>query len=78
MSALSVSVPDSVMSGLEKISSQEGISINQFVNAAIAEKISVFLSDEYAQERALRGDRESFLAVLNKAPDVEPTPPDEE
>lgn len=78
MSQLSVRVPDSVMSGLEKISSQEGISINQFVNAAIAEKISIFLSDEYVQERAKRGDRESFLAVLNKAPDVEPTQSDEE
>jgi hypothetical protein len=70
MSELSVAIPDSVMHGLQKISQEEGVSIEQFVTSAIAEKMSAFMSEGYLQERARRGSREKFLAVLNNAPEV--------
>lgn len=50
----------------------EGISMNQFIMLAVAEKIATLSTMNYLEERAKRGSREKFLAVLAKAPDVEP------
>jgi hypothetical protein len=38
----------------------------------VAEKIAVFMTVEYLQERAKRGSQEKFEAVLAKVPDIEP------
>jgi len=46
--------------------------MNQFIMLAIAEKIATLSTMNYLEERAKRGSREKFLAVLAKAPDVEP------
>jgi predicted HicB family RNase H-like nuclease len=60
-------------SALKEIAKAEGISMNQFVTIAIAEKIaSLNALDDYLEKRAERGSREKLLAVLAKAPDVEP------
>jgi hypothetical protein len=69
MSRILISLPDSIIRGLREMTRDEGVSIEQFVSSAIAEKLSVYLSDEYLQERAQRGSREKFLAVLDNAPD---------
>jgi hypothetical protein len=50
----------------------EGISMNQFIMLAVAEKIATLSTMNYLEERAKRGSREKFLAVLEKAPDIEP------
>jgi hypothetical protein len=55
-----------------KLAQQDGISIDQFIATAVAEKIAVLMTVEYLQERAKRGNREKFEAVLAKVPDVEP------
>jgi hypothetical protein len=60
-------------SDLKEIAKAEVISMNQFVTIAIAEKIaSLNALDDYLEKRAERGSREKLLAVLAKAPDVEP------
>jgi len=46
--------------------------MNQFIMLAVAEKIATLSTMNYLEERAKRGSREKFLAVLEKAPDVEP------
>jgi hypothetical protein len=55
-----------------KLAQQDGISIGQFIATAVAEKIAALMTVEYLQERAKRGSREKFEAVLAKVPDVEP------
>jgi predicted DNA-binding protein len=72
MSALSLRLPKSMYEQLRELSQEEGISMNQFVLLAIAEKIATLMTVEYLEARAKRGSREKFLAVLAKAPDVEP------
>lgn len=62
-------------SHIRQIAKREGISMNQFITWAIAEKMATLDAKEYLQMRAERGSREKLLAVLAKAPDVEP--PDE-
>ena len=72
MSALSVRIPKSMHEQLRELASEEGVSINQFVTLAIAEKIATLTTIEYLQQRAKLGSREKLLAALAKAPDVEP------
>ena len=72
MSTLSLRLPESLHQKVREVSEQEGVTVDQFVAAAVAEKLAAFLSVEYLEERARRGSREKFLAVLAKVPDVEP------
>jgi hypothetical protein len=51
---------------------KEGISINQFIMLAIAEKMAALDAVNYLEERAKQGNREKLLMVLAKAPDIEP------
>jgi len=50
---------------------EEGISVNQFVLLAVAEKVAALTTIEYLEKRAKSGSRERLLEILNKAPDVE-------
>ncbi len=72
MSMMSLRLPKSMHNDLKELAKIEGISMNQFVTIAIAEKIATLNTLEYLAERAKRGSREKLLAVLAKAPDVEP------
>ncbi len=72
MSALSVRIPKSLHEQLRELANEEGVSINQFVTLAIAEKIATITTIEYLEKRAQRGSREKLLAALAKVPDVEP------
>lgn len=57
---------------LKNVAKVEGVSMNQFVTIAIAEKIASLNTLNYLEKRAKRGSRDKLLAVLAKAPDVEP------
>jgi hypothetical protein len=72
MSVLSLRLPTSLHEQLRTLAEKEGISINQFITLAIAEKVASIDTKNYLQQRAKRGTREKLLAVLAKAPDVEP------
>lgn len=77
MSMLSLRLPKSLYGDLKEIAKSEGVSMNQFVTIAIAEKIAALNTLDYLEKRAKRGSREKLLAVLAKAPDVEPEEYDE-
>ncbi len=72
MSMLSLRLPKSLYGDLKDVAKVEGVSMNQFVAIAIAEKIASLNALDYLGKRAKRGSREKLLAVLAKAPDVEP------
>ena len=72
MSTLSLRLPDSLHDELRRLADREGISINQFVASAAAEKLSALRTASYLKERARRGSRRDFEAVLAKIPDVPP------
>ena len=72
MSALSVRIPKSMHKQLRELAAEEGVSINQFVTLAIAEKIATLATIEYLEKRAQQGGRDKLLAALAKTPDVEP------
>jgi hypothetical protein len=72
MSALSLRLPKSLHEQLRELAQEDGISVNQFIMLAVAEKVASISTIEYLQKRSKRGSREKLLAVLAKAPDLEP------
>ena len=72
MSTLSLRLPSSLHRGVKELAKREGVSINQIIATAVAEKLSALMTEDYLEERAARGSRERFEAVLRKVPDVEP------
>ncbi len=71
MSALSLRLPNSLHKQLRELARREGVSINQLVNSAVAEKMAALMTVDYLRERAERGSRQKFKAALVKVPDVE-------
>jgi post-segregation antitoxin (ccd killing protein) len=76
MSTLSLRLPESLHNQLKETARREGISINQFISTAVAEKLAALMTVEYLEERARRSDRSRFEGVLSRIPDVEPDPND--
>ena len=72
MGVLSLRLPASIHRRLGELAEKEGVSINQLINSAVAEKISALLTAEYLAKRGNRAVRAEFAAVLGKVPDVEP------
>lgn len=77
MSTLSLRLPESIHRKLAEVAEREGISINQMINSAVAEKLAALMTEEYLATRADRGTERKFKAVLAKVRDVPPDPGDE-
>ncbi|HEY8038023.1 MAG TPA: YlcI/YnfO family protein [Methylobacter sp.] len=71
MSALSLRLPDSVHRHIKELAQQEGVSINQFIASAVAEKVSAIATEDYLQQRAQRADKQAFQRLLSKVPNRE-------
>ena len=72
MSKLSLRLPESLHKQVKALAKEEGVSVNQFVTTALAEKLSALLTQENLGARAARGDRGAFERVLARVPDTEP------
>jgi hypothetical protein len=57
----------SLLNELRTVVEEEGTTLNQFINVAVAEKLAALRTERYFQERAARGDQADFLAILEKA-----------
>ncbi len=76
MSTMSVRLPNWLHKQLRECAQREGISINQLISTAAAEKLAALMTQEYLESRARRGSRQRFEAALALVPDVEPSPAD--
>lgn len=72
MSTLSLRIPNSLHEQIRQLAKREGISINQFVASAAAEKMSALLTEEYIEARAKRASLKEFRKILKKVPNAEP------
>ena len=72
MSTLSIRLPKSLHEEIKALARHEGISMNQFIALAVAEKAAVLRTTRLLERRLEPGDLERFQALLDKAPDVEP------
>jgi len=70
-------LPDSIHRHIKEIAKREGVSINQFISAAVAEKASAITTEEILATRAARAKKGAFKRVLAKAPNRPPLEGDE-
>ena len=76
MITLRLSLPDSLHEEIKSLAKKEGISINQFISSAVAEKMSALLTEKYLAQRATRGNEKAFLHAMGKVPEGEPSDED--
>ncbi|RLJ17199.1 toxin-antitoxin system HicB family antitoxin [bacterium endosymbiont of Escarpia laminata] len=76
MSTLSLRLPNSLHEEVKSLAQKEGVSINQFISSAVAEKMSALLTESYLKERSLKGNKKSFLEAMSKVPNVDPSDED--
>jgi predicted transcriptional regulator len=72
MSTISLRLSESLHRRLRELARREGISINQLINSAVAEKLSALLTEDYLAERSARGSRRAFDEALSRVKDVAP------
>jgi uncharacterized protein (DUF1778 family) len=72
MSTLGLRIPNLLHEQIRELAKHEGVSINQFIASAAAEKMSALLTEEYIEARAKRASLKKFRKVLKKVPDSEP------
>ena len=77
MTALTVRLPNSVHETIKELAKRDGISVNQFIASAAAEKMASFLTVEHLKREAAKGSRKDFEKFLRKVPSVPPLPGDE-
>jgi uncharacterized protein (DUF1778 family) len=68
----SLRLQPSLKAAAKRLAAAEGTSLNQFINVAIAEKLSALETEEFFRARASTGERDAFLAFLDGAGDEEP------
>lgn len=72
MSTLSIRLPNSIHQHAKRLAHDEGVSINQLISSALAEKLSALDTERYLNERAERGKKVDLDAILAKIPFIEP------
>jgi uncharacterized protein (DUF1778 family) len=68
MNALTIRIPESLHSNLKRIAKAEGISANQFIASAAAEKMASILTVDYLKAEAALGKRNDFDSFLAAVP----------
>jgi hypothetical protein len=77
MSTVTVQMSESLARQLREYADKEGLTVDQLLASAAAEKLSALMTLDHLRQRALRAKREDFVAFLDASPDVPPLPGDE-
>ncbi|MDE2446415.1 MAG: toxin-antitoxin system HicB family antitoxin [Alphaproteobacteria bacterium] len=70
-------LPKSLKAGIEKAAREDGVSFNQFMVSAAAEKLSALQTMEYFVERAGRGSLSRFDEIMARGGGETPIAGDE-
>jgi hypothetical protein len=66
-SNVALRLQSSLLEEARKVSEREGVALNQFINVAVAEKLSALRTEEYFRERAARGRMTKTKQILRRA-----------
>jgi hypothetical protein len=70
-------LPSSVKVAAARLAKEDGVSLNQFIAAAVAEKVGTLeTATEFLRRRAAGARPEDLLRFLREAPDSAPSPED--
>lgn len=70
-------LPASVKAAAEKLAKEDGVSLNQFVATAVAEKLAAMNTAAFFAERKNRADLAAFRAILTRSGGETPQAGDE-
>jgi hypothetical protein len=62
---------------VERLSKEDGISINQFVSIAVAEKLAMLQAQDYFAQRSARADMAAFDQLMQRSGGEPPRAGDE-
>jgi hypothetical protein len=68
----SLRLQPSLKAAAERLAAADGASLNQFINVAVAEKLSAMETEAYFRDRSLGSSRDALLAFLDNAGTEEP------
>lgn len=77
MTALTVRLPNSVHQKVRELAERDDISVNQFIAAAVSEKMASVMTLDYLKAEAAKGNRKDFDRFLAMVPDVPPVAGDD-
>ena len=77
MSSVTIQMPESLPLQIREWADREGVTVDQLLSSAAAEKLSALMTVEHLRERARRAKREDFVRFLESSPDVPPLGGDE-
>ena len=70
-------LPQSLKDSVERLSRQDGTSINQFVAMAVAEKVSALQTARYFEDRKAHADFKAFYNIMRRRSGKPPRDGDE-
>jgi len=66
-SNVSLRLQTSLLEEAKRVAESEGVALNQFINVAVAEKVSALRTEEYFRERSGRANVGKAKRLLKKA-----------
>ena len=72
-----LSAPESILAAARRAAKRDGVSLNQFINTALAEKVAALEAEDVFMRRAAQADKARFLDVLDRLGSEPPRPGDE-
>jgi hypothetical protein len=75
--AYPLKMPASLKRAAERLAAEDGVSLNQWINVAVAQKIGAVVTAERLLARYGKPQPDDLRGVLAKVPDVPPVPGDE-
>ena len=76
--AYALKLPQSLKSAAQRLAREDGVSLNQWIVVALAEKVgAVETTAEFLKQRAMRADHSAFQAILDKVGSYPPLAGDE-
>lgn len=70
-------LPRSLKTEVERLAAQDGVSVNQFIATAVAEKISAMKTAEFFAQRKTQVDFAAFNRIMSRQEGEPPRPGDE-
>ena len=70
-------LPTSIKKAAQRLAQEDGVSLNQWIAVAVAEKVGVVeTAAEFFKKRAGKASGEGLMKFFRKAPNVAPEPED--
>ena len=77
MTTLTIQLPDSIRAQVEELARRDGITADQFLVTAAAEKVSALRTVDFLKAEAAQGRVEDWDFALSRVPARPPLPGDE-